>query len=642
MDITSFAGQFRDAGQRFGELKIGVVGDFAVDAYWMLEDGQGELSVETGKRAYTVASQSYTLGGAGNVMANLAALGVGRLEAFGVRGDDLFGAVLTGLLGGIGVETGGLLVQDQDWDTHVWAKPHVHGDELRRLDFGFHNTLSSATLDNLADCLAGRIGTLDALIVNQQLPRPLVTGQMLERLNELAARFPARLIVVDSREDIGSYRGMVQKVDQASLLRAFHGLESVDQDAENFALEDVREAAAKYFAGRERPVVITRGRRGCLVYDSGRIEEIPAVMVPGPVDPVGAGDTMLSALTTSLAAGMYVGDAALAGNYAAAVTVGKLRQTGTASQREISALVEDARLVYRPDLAEDTRGARLLPGSRVELVDSDFPRGLASHVIFDHDGTISTLRQNWEPVMEQTMLAAVFGKKLNEVPLEEYEKVRERVADFIDTSAGVQTIIQMQGQAELVAELGYVPPGEQLDATGYKQLYVARLLEMVDDRLARLDAGELNPDDFIIRGAVEMLRELRRRGATLYLASGTDQEHVIREAERLGYADLFNGGIHGSVSDIAKFSKRKLIGELIERHGIGGAQLLTFGDGPVEIAETVRRGGVAVGVASDEARCWGVCQSKRSRLIKAGAHLITGDYTQWKMLLDWLTGENSR
>ncbi len=38
--------------------------------------------------------------------------------------------------------------------------------------------------------------------MNQQLPRPLITGWMLERINELPARFPARLIVVDSREEI--------------------------------------------------------------------------------------------------------------------------------------------------------------------------------------------------------------------------------------------------------------------------------------------------------------------------------------------------------------------------------------------------------------------------------------------------------
>ncbi len=641
MDVASFARKFEAGGKRFSELKIGVVGDFAVDAYWMLDDEQGELSVETGKRAYTVARQSYSLGGAGNVMANLAALGVGRLEAFGVRGDDLFGHALTKLLADIGVETGGLLVQAEHWDTHVWAKPYVHGEELRRLDFGFHNSLSDDTIANLADCLAGRIGALDALIVNQQLPRPLVKGPMLERINELAASFSGKLIVVDSREDIGSYRGMVQKVDQASLLRAFHGLESVDQDAEDFSLEDVRAAALKYFAGRERPVIITRGRRGCLLFDKGRIEEIPAVMVPGPVDPVGAGDTMLSALTASLAAGMHAGQAALAGNYAAAVTVGKLHQTGTASRNEIVALIESARLIYQPDLAEDPRGAQYFPASRIELVDSGFERGQATHVIFDHDGTISTLRQNWEPVMEQTMLAAIFGSRLKEIPLEEYESVRERVSDFIDQTTGVQTIVQMQGQAELVAELGYVPKEEQLDAAGYKDLYVARLLEMVDERRARIAAGELAPEDFIIRGAVEMLRELRGRGATLYLASGTDQEHVIGEARLLGYADLFNGGIHGSVSDLAKFSKRKLIGELIEQHGIGGAQLLTFGDGPVEIAETVRRSGVAVGVASDEARRWGTCQTKRSRLIKAGAQLVVGDFTQWQMLLDLLASDNN-
>ncbi|MBW7998063.1 MAG: HAD family hydrolase [Candidatus Glassbacteria bacterium] len=640
MDIGTLSRKFSEAGAKFGDLRIGIIGDFAVDAYWMLDDGAGELSVETGRRAYAVARQRYSLGGAGNVMSNLAALGVGRLEAIGVRGDDLFGGVLVSLLADIGVDTGGLIVQREGWDTHVWAKPHVEGEELRRLDFGFFNRVSGETRDNLLDCLAGRLSRLDALIVNQQLPLPLLKNEMIGRINELASRFKDKLFVVDSREDIDSCRGMVRKVDQASLLRAHRELESVDQDAEEFSLEDVRAAAEEFFARRAHPVVITRGRRGCLVFDSGEIAEIPAVFVLGPVDPVGAGDTMLAALTTCLAAGMEVGDAALTGNYAAAVTVGKLRQTGTASCGEIADRIAEARLVYRPDLAEDERGARNLEGSRIEIVDDSFTRGQATHVIFDHDGTISTLRQAWEPIMERVMLEAVFGGKLAEVPLAEYERVRGRVEEFIDQSTGVQTIVQMQGLAGLVAEFGYVPAADRLDAAGYKAGYVKVLLEMVNDRLERLEAGELVAEDFMVKGALEMLETLRRRGATLYLASGTDREDVVREAERMGYAELFNGGIHGSVGDISKFSKRKLIAELIENYDLEGAQLLTFGDGPVEIAETVRHGGVAVGVASDEVRRWGVNPSKRNRLIKAGAHLVIGDYTQHGKLLAYLGGDS--
>ncbi|MFI5368617.1 MAG: carbohydrate kinase, partial [Spirochaetia bacterium] len=63
------------------------------------------------------------------------------------------------------------------------------------------------------------------------------------------------------------------------------------------------------------------------------------------------------------------------------------------------------------------------------------------------------------------------------------------------------------------------------------------------------------------------------------------------------------------------------------------AHLVTFGDGPVEIRETKRRGGFAIGVASDELRRSGWNWSKRARLIKAGADLVVPDYTGWKALI---------
>ena len=47
----------------FSGLKIGLLGDFAIDAYWILEDSLGEISVETGKQAVVVRSQRYSLGG---------------------------------------------------------------------------------------------------------------------------------------------------------------------------------------------------------------------------------------------------------------------------------------------------------------------------------------------------------------------------------------------------------------------------------------------------------------------------------------------------------------------------------------------------------------------------------------------------
>jgi hypothetical protein len=64
--------------------------------------------------------------------------------------------------------------------------------------------------------------------------------------------------------------------------------------------------------------------------------------------------------------------------------------------------------------------------------------------------------------------------------------------------------------------------------------------------------------------------------------------------------------------------------------------LVTFGDGPVEIRETKRRGGFTVGVASDEVRRFGLNARKRTRLIRAGADIVVPDFSQWKTLLGLL------
>jgi phosphoglycolate phosphatase-like HAD superfamily hydrolase len=131
-----------------------------------------------------------------------------------------------------------------------------------------------------------------------------------------------------------------------------------------------------------------------------------------------------------------------------------------------------------------------------------------------------------------------------------------------------------------------------------------------------------------------MLRGLRAAGVHLYLASGTDQEDAASEAGALGFADLFDGGIRGSVGDVRVEAKKVVIDSILAQIGGGGAHgIVVFGDGPVEIRETKKKGGYAVGVASDEPRRYGLNPAKRARLIRAGADIVVPDFVQWKAIL---------
>ena len=163
------------------------------------------------------------------------------------------------------------------------------------------------------------------------------------------------------------------------------------------------------------------------------------------------------------------------------------------------------------------------------------------------------------------------------------------------------------------------------------------LMKLVRGRADKLRRGELEVADFTIKKAPEFLQRLRKAGVRLYLASGTDEKDVIEEAAALGYAELFEGRIYGAVGDVAVEAKRIVLDRILKDIGPGHApQVVTFGDGPVEIRETRKRGGFAVGIASDEVCRYGLNAGKRSRLIRAGAHLVVPDFSQLGRLLPLL------
>jgi phosphoglycolate phosphatase-like HAD superfamily hydrolase len=162
-------------------------------------------------------------------------------------------------------------------------------------------------------------------------------------------------------------------------------------------------------------------------------------------------------------------------------------------------------------------------------------------------------------------------------------------------------------------------------------------MELIDERKRRLKAGELSVEDFTLKNAVKLLQALHKSGLRLYLASGTDEQDVILEAEALGYAPLFEGRIHGASQDITHDAKRVVLEGILREIGAHNAtHVVTFGDGPVEIRETHKRGGLTVGVASNEVQRFGLQLAKRSRLIRAGANLVVPDFSQLDALLGLL------
>lgn len=325
--VASAPGWLDDALRRVARARVLVFGDFALDGYWELDAQPGPRSLETGRRVRRVRSQRWTPGGAGNVAANLRALGAAEVRALGVLGDDPFGRELSARLASAGVDVSDLLRGPPGWQTPVYVKPMRAGVEQSRYDLGAFAALDEGTAARLAERLDASVPGCDAVVVNQQIDPGVQTEAMLALVRRSIARHAGTCFVVDARDRRGRLPGAVWKIDGG--------------DGADPALPA---QAARLAALARKPVFVTRGERGLLVADGDDVCELAGIAVDGPVDPVGAGDTVTAAIAAVLGSGGSPLLAARLANLAAAVTVGKVGTTGTASPAEIHALAERSAL----------------------------------------------------------------------------------------------------------------------------------------------------------------------------------------------------------------------------------------------------------------------------------------------------------
>lgn len=620
--------------KKISEVKIAVIGDFCLDAYWFVDLYLSETSIETGRTTEPVKYQKYSLGGAGNVTNNLAALGIKDIRAFGVIGDDPFGTEMIRIMEQTGIDTRNMLVQNDNWSTHVYIKPHIGDEEQNRIDFGNYNSLEDATAEALIENLKKEAGEVDLVIINQQVLSGIHTPYLRKILVEVINLFPEKVFIADSRNYSDDYSGAFRKMNDIEALRLCR---ITKEQGEEVSCTEVRKASERLYDRYRKPVFITRGNRGSLVTDEKGISEINGLMIVARIDTVGAGDSYLAGISAAIAAGYPLQTAAELGTFAAGVTIQKLFTTGTASPEEILNIGTDPDYIYNPDLADDIRQSAYFRNNETEVIVAFPEPPEIRYAIFDNDGTISTLREGWEHIMAPMMIRAVMGERYNDADRSLYMKVKAAVDDLIDKTTGIQTLRQMKLLTGLVRDFDIVPEDQILDEHGYKQIYNDELMKMVRQREMKINNRELSVNDLTIKGSVEFLKLLYDKGIKLYLTSGTDEADVKHEASILGYDSLFEGRIYGATGDIRKEAKKDVLDKLLNQIGDSeAASIVTFGDGPVEIRETHKHGGITVGVATNELRRFGLNESKRSRLIKAGAEIVIPDFSSLEGLHELL------
>jgi len=621
--------------EKIRKAKVAVIGDFCLDAYYFFNPDLSELSVETGLKTQGVGDFRISLGGAANVAHNLKAMGAGRVDAFGIAGKDMYGREMIRLMKDCGIGTGNLLVQSEQWQTNVYSKFFENHREAPRMDIGNNNIPLESVVSEILQNLVSSIDSYDLLIINQQLGNGLHTESFRRSLTDFLEEKCTIPAIVDSRDFNDFYPQTIRKLNEyegaAILGEPLRDTNTIMTD------KQAGETASALFKRWGKTVFLTRGSRGCILAEKSGIKFVPGIHTPVKIDTVGAGDSMLAGIAAALSSGFQASIAMKFGNIAATVTVQKLFQTGTASPEEILRQGDNPDYLYNTEKTSLSSEQVYYKDSEIEIIEKEpYTRGF-KYALFDHDGTISTLREGWEKIMEPMMVESILGDKRSGIDNRSFERVSNQVSEYIEKTTGIQTINQMMGLIKIIRENGYIPEDEILTAKEYKSIFNKKLLEMVRKRVKRIESGSLSPEDYTVKGSISFLKQLREKGITLFLASGTDEEDVKKEAAIMGYASFFNGGIFGSLGNPDEDPKRLVVKKIItdiEKDTAEG--IVTFGDGPVELRETKKRGGYCIGLVSDEVKRHGINPAKRKRLVSAGADILIPDFSYTEELKELL------
>ena len=315
---------------------IAVVGDFCLDRYFHLDPSIEDRSVETGLPIHQIMRVRSSPGGGGNVLSNVAALGVGTVLPVGFVGRDGEGYELRGHLAGMGISFD-YLVESESRPTPAFIKPlapeGVKWRETSRYDIFPREPLSGEDERRLLERLEEAFERADALIVSDYWETGKeggITPVIRERAMALARDGRDKPVFTDSRRFIDEFRHVYIKPNEKEAARFLGAAEP-----ESLSVGELGKAGCDIAGRNSRTVYLTIGERGMLVCGADDFTHIPAFPVEGEIDIVGAGDTVVAAVTAALAAGASGLDAGLFGVLAASITVQQVDTTGVARPEDI-------------------------------------------------------------------------------------------------------------------------------------------------------------------------------------------------------------------------------------------------------------------------------------------------------------------
>jgi len=310
--------------------RVLVLGDVMLDEF--IWGRVARISPEAPVPVVEVTGQSFHLGGAGNVAANVRSL-EGRAVLTGVVGRDAAARRVEEALAATGIESR-LVFSDTGRPTTVKTRIVAHNQQVVRTDREEAGDVSEAAERTLVEAVRRELPSCEALVISDY-QKGAVTATVLRRTLALARRRRTAVLVDPKLRHFRLYRGV--SVVTPNQLEA--------EQATGLRLRNEEELLA---AGRRilallgcRAVLVTRGEHGLTLFERGRRPVQVPTAAREVFDVTGAGDSVIATMALAVAAGARLEEAAVLANCAAGVVVGKVG-TAQASPDEVLAAVRGA------------------------------------------------------------------------------------------------------------------------------------------------------------------------------------------------------------------------------------------------------------------------------------------------------------
>jgi D-beta-D-heptose 7-phosphate kinase/D-beta-D-heptose 1-phosphate adenosyltransferase len=320
---------------RFDQSQVLVIGDVMLDRYW--HGGTSRVSPEAPVPVVKVDQIEDRPGGAGNVALNIAALGSGA-SLVSVVGNDEAGDSLKARLESVGIHTDFQVSGDKPTITKL--RVISRHQQLLRMDF--EEGFSEADSGDFVAKAEKLLPMMGAVILSDYAKGTLQDTQSLIKV----ARENKVPVLVDPKgTDFERYRG-------ATLLTPnLHEFEAVVGSCEHES-ELVEKGTELMQALDLSALLVTRGEHGMTLLRPNMPEFHLPARAREVFDVTGAGDTVISVLASSLAAGSELPEAVALANLAAGIVVGKLG-TATISGPELRRAIQTEQGSERGAMTEE-------------------------------------------------------------------------------------------------------------------------------------------------------------------------------------------------------------------------------------------------------------------------------------------------